>query len=359
MDIFRSEIKTYKKKVEQRLKIFLDKEKKQARKISPFLAECLERLEEFTLRSSSKRIRAFLVKVGYEAVKGKIPSALIDVSVAIELIHSYLLIHDDVIDQDEWRRKGITVHKYFERYHQKKLKKGNSEHFGISMAILTGNIGCYLANSLISQSKLPSVQKAQAIDRVSRLLVETNYGEALDVYHEMKSSPSDKRDILLIHRYKTSKYSFEAPLHLGAILAGARQKQLAVLTRYAIPAGLAFQISDDILGVFGSQEEIGKPVDSDIKEGKQTLLYFKALENLRGKNKIWLTKQYGRKDLNERQIARIGQLFIDSGSLEYYRKLVNQYLIKARNSLQGSRQIRPKSVSILLLLTNYLGSRKR
>lgn len=358
MDELKRETSKYKVKVERSLKAFLDSEKKKARKISPFLTEFVDRLEEFTLRSSSKRIRAFLVKVGYESIGGKEAAAIVDVSAAIELIHSYLLIHDDIIDQDEIRRQGLTVHKYFDNYHKKRLVHGCSKHFGMSMAILNGNIGCYLANSLISQSKLPAEKKALAIDRLNRILLETNYGEVLDVYNEAKKSASEK-DVLLVHKYKTSKYSFEAPLHLGAILAGANKKQLRVLTQYAIPAGLAFQISDDILGVFGSKKEIGKPVDSDIREGKQTLLYHEALKRLKRKDKNWLLKHYGQSGLSNRQISRIKELFKECGSLEKSVKLLNKYAIISKKELSGSGHIKAKSARLLVLLSDYLVTRDR
>ncbi len=358
MDVLNQEVQKYKKKVEHRLKTFLDKEKEQARKISSFLTEFVDRLEEFTLRSSSKRIRAFLVKVGYESVGGKGPELMINISAAIELIHSYLLIHDDIIDQDEWRRRGTTVHKYFEQFHERNLAKGDPAHFGISMAILTGNIGCYLANLLISQSQLPDKQKSLAIDRINRILLETNYGEVLDVYNEVKSNTSEK-DILLVHKYKTAKYTFEAPLHLGAILAGANQIQLKILSRYAIPAGLAFQIRDDILGVFGSKKEIGKPVDSDIREGKQTLLYFEALRSLKIKDRKWLIEHYGKSGLTNQQISKIKKLFQECGSYDYSINLLKKQAELAQKALQGPGQIKPKGVRLLMLLSDYLVTRNR
>ncbi len=358
MNILQKESQSYKIKVERKLKSFLDREKRQAGKISPFLKEFVERLEEFTLRSSSKRIRAFLVKVGYESVGGRNSNLMVDVSVAIELIHSYLLIHDDIIDQDEWRRQGITVHKYFEKLHRRNMKKGDSAHFGISMAILTGNIGCYLANSLISQSQLPDKQKTLAINRINRLLLETHYGEALDVYNEVKKKTVEK-DILLAHKYKTAKYSFEAPLHLGAILGGATTKQLSSLSHYAIPAGLAFQIRDDLLGVFGSRKEIGKPVDSDIREGKQTLLYFEALRRLKTKDRKWLIKHYGKSGLTNQQISKIKRLFQECGSYDYSIKLLKKQADLAKKALKGARQIQAKSARLLMLLSDYLVTRNR
>ncbi|MBU0707662.1 polyprenyl synthetase family protein [Patescibacteria group bacterium] len=355
---YTTDINKYKKKVEQRLEKYFSIEKRQARKISPFLVELVNRLEEFTLRSSSKRIRAWLVKVGYEAVGGTNPNLMVDISAAIELIHSYLLIHDDIIDQDEWRRKGLTVHKYFSKYHKKKFRKGDADHFGISMAILTGNIGCNMANTLISQSKLPDKKKAQAIDRVNRLMTETNFGQALDVYKDVKKNVTQS-DIRLVQKYKTAKYSFETPLHLGAILGGANKKQLDLLSRFSLPAGMAFQIRDDVLGVFGSKKELGKPVDSDIKQGKRTLLYYYAVKQLKANDKKWLLSHYGKTGFSSVQISKIRRLFIKSKSPEKSQQLIQKYSNSAKRAIVNTRQISARSGSILLYLADYLVSRNR
>ncbi|MDD5567469.1 MAG: polyprenyl synthetase family protein [Patescibacteria group bacterium] len=355
---FEREISSYKSQVERRLKTFFKTEKNKTAGISPFLAQTINRLAEFTLRDSSKRIRASLVKIGYEAVGKKAPIGIIDISAAIEIIHSYLLIHDDVIDRDEWRRQGITVHKYFEKYHRKNLALGDSRHFGLSTAILIGVVGNYLANNLVARAKFPPARRMKVINYLGQILLETNYGQLLDIYNEARVLVS-KKGILRVYKLKTARYSFEAPLVMGAILAGAKKDQIRRLSRFAIPAGLAFQIRDDILGVFGSKKELGKPVDSDIKEGKQTLLYFEALSGSNRQDRLWLKNHYGKTNLNQRDISRIRQLMIKSGSLEKSRKLARKYVSLAKKSLKGARQISAKSARMLMILTDYLVARNR
>ena len=356
MNNFELELQRTKKLVEQRLKRFFNSEKSKTKKIAPFLSELLGRVEEFTLRGSSKRLRACLVYIGYQAVRSQPPRAIDDVAAAIELIHSHLLIHDDIIDDDEWRRGGMTVHAYFEKYRRQKFAREETKRFGIAQAILAGDISCSLAGLIIAGSQLLPSQKVMALERINRILLETDYGQALDVFQGAKKSIRIE-EALLMYRYKTAKYSFEAPLQLGASIAGAKPGQLSILSRYSIAAGQAYQIQDDILGVFGTRKQIGKPVDSDIREGKKTVLFNEALKRLPAGERTWLRNHYGKSQIPAGQVWGIRHLFEKSGARDYCQKKSKYYLTLANQAVQSSRQISAKSATLLLQLSNYLATR--
>ncbi|MDP3964220.1 MAG: polyprenyl synthetase family protein [bacterium] len=351
-----SEIKDVKRDVEKRLRVYFSKALSRSSKIHPIASEIIRRLEEFTLRGSSKRVRALLVRLGYLSVSSSPGSSLTDVAAAVEIIHSYLLIHDDIIDRDDTRRGGPTVHRYFSDWHKRRLKGSDADHFGLSMGILAGNIGGYLAYELIIQSSFPETKKLEAIRHINLALTETNFGEALDVFQGYRGRSSAK-DIYQIHTYKTAKYTFELPLQLGAILAGASQKDLLALSRYAIPAGLAFQIQDDILGVFGSPEQTGKPAHSDLREGKRTLLYTETRKRLSGPQLKRFDSLYGSATLSYRDAGFLRGLIRDCGALEANTRLARIHADRAKKALPQPGQKKNKSAILLRQLADFIVSR--
>jgi len=139
---------------------------------------------------------------------------------------------------------------------------------------------------------------------------------------------------MLVHYYKTGKYTYETPLHTGAILAGASDDDLKALTEYAIPGGIAFQIQDDILGMFGDEYKIGKPADSDLSEGKKTLLIVKAFEKGDSLQKKILNKNLGSPKISSKDLREVRQIIIDTGSLEYSKKIALNLVNKAKERLQ-------------------------
>jgi geranylgeranyl diphosphate synthase type I len=184
----------------------------------------------------------------------------------------------------------------------------------------------------------------------------TVVGQSKDFYIEYRGKAS-VRDVLRMYKYKTAKYTFEGPLHLGAILGGAKDEFLKKLSRYAIPAGVAFQIQDDILGIFGSEKKIGKPVGSDIRQGKYTILVAKAFEGARLKQKQILISCLGNKNLTHKDIEDFKTVLIDTGALDFAKKLALLLVSDAKRELKKMK-INPKAEKFLGTIADYMIQRE-
>ena len=274
-----------------------------------------ENLKKFIL-SAGKRIRPILFYFGYIIAGGEKKSDALKTSVAVELIHSYLLIHDDIIDRDDFRHENHSMHYVCTEYFQKRFSNVDSKHLGTSMAILVGDISSTYGYEVLTNSEFSVDLKMKALERMNKIISNTIIGESLDVMLAECTNVKEEK-ILEMQKYKTAKYTIEGPLHLGAILAGADEIFLNEISEFAIPMGIAFQIRDDIIGVFGNRDKTGKPVGSDLKEGKKTLLIAKALENANEDDRKFLMSVLGNENIDFEEIEKARKIIIDTGSLKY------------------------------------------
>ena len=321
----------YKEKIELRLKTFLDEKIADAEKISDSSREIMQYIKEFNLRGG-KRIRSVLIIMAYKSLGGKNENAIIDIAASAELMQSFLLIHDDIIDDDDLRRGGPTMHRiYAEKY------KGcdNPKKFGENMAIIAGDLLASLGNEIISKSAFDEEKKLKLLQKFNKIIKLTGYGEIIDILSGLKTNVTEQ-DISKMHKLKTAVYTIEGPLHMGAIAAGASDDQLKILSEYAIPLGMAFQLKDDILGLFGSEEKLGKPADSDIKEGKKTLLILKVLENANKEQKELIGNALGNKDITKTELTKVREIIKETGSLSYSENLAEKLVKKAKNAIKTS-----------------------
>ena len=321
----------YKEKIELRLKTFLDEKISEAEKISYSSREIMQYIIEFNLRGG-KRIRSVLIIMAYKSLGGKNENAIIDIAASAELMQSFLLIHDDIIDDDDLRRGGPTMHRiYAEKY------KGcdNPKKFGENMAIIAGDLLASLGNEIISKSAFDEEKKLKLLQKFNKIIKLTGYGEIIDILSGLKTNVTEQ-DISKMHKLKTAVYTIEGPLHMGAIAAGASDDQLKILSEYAIPLGMAFQLKDDILGLFGSEEKLGKPADSDIKEGKKTLLILKVLENANKEQKELIGNALGNKDITKTELTKVREIIKETGSLSYSENLAEKLVKKAKNAIKTS-----------------------
>lgn len=245
----------YARLCEPRLRAFLDDKLKAFAGLPVDLRDVAAALRDYLLRGG-KRLRGALVLLGGEAAGGT-REAAIDASLGVELLHAYLLIHDDFMDQDDVRRGGPTLHRAL-----------GGDHLGTSLAVLCGDLCESWAGQLFSS----------ASPLVARTVEQVILGQMADL-RAPRGRELYAEEILAVERAKTGTYTFELPLHLGATLAGAPAPVLDALSAYARPLGVAFQIADDLLGTFGSPEQTGKPNASDLREGKRTLLVARALQS--------------------------------------------------------------------------------
>jgi geranylgeranyl diphosphate synthase, type I len=225
--------------------------------------QTLEAARDLCLRGG-KRLRAALVATGFTARRGSRDwRDAVAVAVAVELLHAYFLIHDDWMDQDDLRRGGPTVHAQLGRDFR-------SSRLGDAAAVLAGDYTVALATEVLAQAKVSDRRLVRLFACFAQMQLDATVGQQLDVL-------SEDSDVAQIYRLKTASYTVLGPLKLGALLGGASEAESAVLEDFALPLGIAFQLKDDLIGVFDASTS-GKPLGSDIKAGKRTMLIQIAFE---------------------------------------------------------------------------------
>ena len=327
----------YKHSVEKELEKFFILNRKVNEDISE-LSGVLNKLEEYTLRDG-KRIRAVLIVVGYLACGGKNIKEIIKVATSAELLQSFFLIHDDIMDGDDMRRGGLAIHtQYMKRY---------NERVSENLALMMGNISFCLSLEPLLNSSFNNSRKIAAIKEFMNIAKHTCYGQSLDILGGVKKV--DEKYITKIHVNKTSRYTISGPLKLGAILAGADNKILDSFARFGLSLGRAFQVRDDILGAFGNKKKLGKPVGSDFKEGKKTLLVIRA-------NSHYVDKMIGR-NLSKKDIKKIREIILASGSLEYSKNLIDRLINSSKEELDNMN-IGKEQKCFLSDLADFIGIRE-
>ncbi|HPN96501.1 MAG TPA: polyprenyl synthetase family protein [Candidatus Moranbacteria bacterium] len=326
-------LKKYKKRLDISLGKYFDKKIKEAGKSHKLAKEAVKMIADFTL-ADGKRIRPAMLYYAYLANGEKDCNKILEVSQSIELTHTFLLIHDDIIDKDERRHGTPTIHERYKKIGRRIAPEKDVAHFGNSMAMLAGDMTQAMANEIIFNSQFSPQTIVKALDKLQEIIYHIVPGEMMDVVMEIKGKATEK-EILEMYEGKTSSYSFEGPLHLGTILAGKYDdKMLKNYTQYAMPMGKAFQIRDDILGIFGNEKKLGKPVGSDIIEGKQTLLVIKALEFGSAEQKNIVKKYLGKEDITKKELEAFRAVIKETGSLEYCQKLSEKFIEEALASLE-------------------------
>lgn len=300
----------------------------------------LEHAKEYILRPT-KRLRASFVHFGYK-LSGKEPNEQVRrAAVGVELVHAALLMHDDFMDLDERRRKGPTTHKYFEQ----QLK--GSEHFGQAMAVSLGDALLCLGFELTQSQQM------------LRGIANTAYGQAYDVSLETLTEATED-DVLTLHKAKTAIYTYENPLFIGAELAGLSKEALGILHDYSMDGGVAFQLRDDVLGVFGDPEETGKSANSDLLQGKVTLLILYVLQHGTEQQKAALKKIWGKRAANVGDIEAAKQAIKDSGSLEHSQQLTENLAHKAARIAEKLRDLNlnTEAIDYLQGIAEYMVKRE-
>ena len=351
MDVI-EKLKAYKERVDPALKSYFQKKITQAEQLDALAVEAVETIADFTL-AGGKRIRPALVYYGYLAAGGQDSQEIVEASMGIELVHSFLLIHDDIIDRDATRHGVATVHERYKKIGKLVAPKEDGLHFGNSMAMIVGDMASAMAYEIIFNTHFSSETIIRALGKLQNIVYVTIPGEMLDVMMETRGQATEE-EILRMFEGKTSRYTFEGPLHLGAALAGGNEKILAGFTAYSLPLGKAFQIRDDILGVFGDEKKLGKPIGSDVIEGKQTILLVKALEQGDLKQKESLQKYLGKKDLTLAELSEFREIIRATGSLEYSQQLSQDLVVEAKAAINQIEFKNEAAREFLAALADYI-----
>ncbi len=309
-----------------------------------------------TLLAAGKRIRPYMMYYGYLAAGGKEKEKILKTSTCVEFIHSFLLMHDDIVDRDDKRHGLETIHVHYENYANKKFDTQDAKHFGVSVAIIMGDTIYSIANQILFSSKFEPKLIVEAMNKLQEIVRRTAIGEMQDILMEHKKSPSEK-EILKMYENKTAKYTFEGPFQLGALLAGANYSQVNDISRFAIPLGIAFQLQDDFLGIFGKEEITGKPFASDIIEGKQTIIVKRAFELSSVKQKKRLKELLGKKDITKNEIEEFIFILNSVGAVQSVSEDIDKYLKEATNLLKDA-DISLEVKNFLFGMISYLKKRK-
>ncbi|MEU2718562.1 polyprenyl synthetase family protein [Streptomyces sp. NPDC007205] len=305
------------------------------------------------LHAGGKRLRPMLCVLGWHAAGGAAdpPPAVLQVAAALEMFHAFCLIHDDVMDASDTRRGRPTVHRALAGHYAHSRTRQHAARLGDAAAILTGDLALCWSDELIHTAGLNAGRLTRILAVLHVMRTEAMYGQYLDI--TTTGTPSTDLDrALAITRYKTAKYTVERPLHLGALLAGADDNLLTALTDYALPLGEAFQLRDDLLGVFGDPSVTGKSRLDDLREGKHTALVAIALRDATPHQAEVLRRLLGRPDLTEDDAASIRDIFTATRARAQVEDLISQRRENAFRLLDTPTVITPCVLPHLRHLAN-------
>ncbi len=299
--------------VQQALDAFIAHHRDDLLGISPELAPALDAVVAMT--GSGKRLRAAACYWGHIGAGGTDSAAIITAAASLELLQASALIHDDVMDHSDTRRGQPAVHRRFAALHAEHGWQGTDDDFGAAAAILIGDLALVWADAMLCSAPFDDAALHRAKRVFDRMRTELMGGQFLDVLEQARGGGSVERAARVM-RFKTTAYTVERPLHLGAALAGDHPEVEAVYPAFGVPLGEAFQLRDDILGVFGDPERTGKPAGDDLREGKRTLLIALAQERATPAQAAVLEREIGNPELDATGVAAVREVLSASGALD-------------------------------------------
>jgi geranylgeranyl diphosphate synthase, type I len=277
----------------------------------PELAPVCDSLRGFV--DGGKRIRPMLLVLGYLAADGGDPDDVVGPALALELLHTCALVHDDVIDRADTRRGRPAVHRAFADRHRVGDWGGDAASYGEAVAILAGDLALVHADDLFLDASVPTERLLAGFRHFTLLREEVMAGQFLDL-QSATTRQADRDLALRVATLKSGRYSVTRPLEVGAVLAGATDDLVDGLRRFGDPLGRAFQVRDDLLGLFGDPSTTGKSTSSDLVEGKRTLLVAEAHARLDDAGRAELDAGLGDPRLDDARAARLRRLIEDSGA---------------------------------------------
>ncbi len=319
--------------INQTLTDFFETSIKRATNVDPHYGQLWQSL--YDLHSAGgKRIRPTIVMMSYMAFGGKNPEAIIPIASAQELLHFSMLIHDDIIDRDTTRYGVANISGTYKTLYLPFVSNdADRVHYADSAAIMAGDLMIAGAHKLINESTVSDKDKITAHTIMYDSIFDVAGGELLDT--ETSFRPLGSIDPLKIAQYKTASYSFIGPFLSGACLAGASNEAQDILRDLATNLGIAYQLTDDLLGVFGDDKITGKSNTGDIREGKQTHLISTLLKKLSPSELLFFESSFGKSDATDEAIDAIKSLIITSGARRDSEDLIDSYIFKAKKSLSA------------------------
>jgi geranylgeranyl diphosphate synthase type I len=317
-------------RVEKSLNAFIGRQVPLLDGISEELAPLTDALSDFI--RGGKRLRPAFCYWGFRGAGGDDGEAVIEAAAALELFQACALIHDDVMDGSDTRRGRPAVHRRFASLHRSEGWIGDPEAFGTGAAILLGDLCLSWSDELLCSTGVASDRLAAARRVFDEMRTELMGGQYLDLLEQARGGGSVER-ALRVARYKSAKYTIEKPLHLGAALAGADQELIRGYTGYGLPLGEAFQLRDDVLGVYGDPSATGKPAGDDLREGKRTALVAMALEAAEPAQAAVVRRHLGDPHLAPDGVAELRAVIEETGALQRVESLIDSLLGQALAAL--------------------------
>ncbi|MBS1675153.1 MAG: polyprenyl synthetase family protein [Actinobacteria bacterium] len=299
---------------------------------------------EATLRGG-KRLRARFCHAGWASVAGLTgsraePETLWEACAALEVFQSAALVHDDLIDNSDTRRGRPSAHRALEASHLGLGWSGSAVDFGRASAVLLGDLLVAWSDDLLELGISSSPHADAVRSEYARMRRDVTIGQYLDITEESAWIVNDDDDhaqrALRVVSLKAARYSVEQPLLIGAAIAGADARQQAALRGFGHPLGMAFQLRDDVLGVFGDESVTGKPAGDDLREGKRTLLIAWTRQALAPQGRRLVDELLGDPQLTADQIASLQAIIRESGALTRMEQLIEEYAASGEAALQDA-----------------------
>jgi len=338
--------------------------------ISPELAPLTAFSRQFL--SGGKRFRALFCYWGWQSVRGAhFPaqpgepslSPIVSAAAALELFHAAALVHDDIIDNSDTRRGAASAHKLFENLHGSLDWAGHPAEFGRASAILLGDLLLGWSDELLDEGLAELADRAagrRARLEFNLMRTEVTAGQYLDILEEQAWHTAPEAELfdraMRVIQFKSAKYSVLAPLVIGAALAGGSPEQLESLRAFGLPLGIAYQLRDDLLGVFGDAAVTGKPSGDDLREGKRTVLIALARQNMDEQARRVLDAQLGDVNLGQEDIRLLQRSILDSGAVDAIEQLITEHLARALAALEAA-DISPRAQDQLRTLADKVARR--
>ena len=337
------------KRVDARIEELLTAETARWAAVDPDLVAPLTALRDFVM-AGGKRLRPAFCHWAYVGAGGDRDDPLVvDAGAALELLHTFALVHDDVMDGSPRRRGRPTVHTRFEAAHGGDEWRGEARRFGEGVAILVGDLAFVYADELMADAP------RAAVDVFTQLRLEVNIGQYLDLLGTAQGHVDLER-ARRICRYKSGKYTIERPLHLGAALAGRLDELAGALSAYGEPLGEAFQLRDDLLGAFGDTALTGKPVGEDLREGKPTALHAWAVARATGDDADLLAARFGAADLTAGEVADLQAVLESTGARREVEQAIDD-LTEAALAALGDLDLSAEALDQLAQLARFVAGR--
>jgi geranylgeranyl diphosphate synthase type I len=330
--------------IARELRRLLDQRRSDFARINAWGPDAGTRLRTFA--AAGKMVRGGLLLLGYEMHAGRAaPLAAARAAAALEIIHSSLLIHDDIMDNDRLRRGARTIFAQYEQVGRGR-RAADPARFGLSMGICAGDVGYFVAWDILSRLPVDPAVRASLLAMVSRELAYVGLAQMQDIAFGAFDRTPARDEVIALYLYKTARYTFSLPLMAGALLAGAGASERRKLGELGERLGVIFQVRDDDMGIFGSEADTGKPADSDIREGKKTLLYIELFRRARGPEKKALEALFGKPTLSHAEAGRVRDAIEKLGARKTLESML-QGLAKDAQRIIGSLQISAPHAEVL------------